>query len=72
MFIEVEIKEIKCCNVGAHVNKSRYKKELNKVDSHFTFSCTLFLDIPNARLSTKTKDCKMGIFMVSTSTNING
>ena len=40
---------------GAHVNKSRYGKERNKVDSHFTFSCTLFLDIPTARLFTKTK-----------------
>ena len=46
---------------GAHVNKSRYRKERNKVELHFTFSSTFFLDIHNARLFTITKkDCKKG------------
>ena len=56
---------------GAHVNKSRYRKERNKVELHFTFSCTFFLDIHNARLFTITKKiAKRGIFMVSTFSDI--
>ena len=56
---------------GAHVNKSRYRKERNKVELHFTFSSTFFLDIHNARLFTITKKiAKRGIFMVSTFSDI--
>ena len=59
---------------GAHVNKSRYRIERNKVDTLFTFSSTFFLDIHNARLFSKTKKRlqKTGIFMVSTFRNIKG